>query len=351
MSESNGKLRVAVFGAGLAWRPHCDSLRELADRVEVAWLVGRSLDRVRDQAAVFPGARATTSIDDVLADRSVRVALILTPPNTHLDLVQQLARRGIHVLVEKPLEVDTRRAAAMVQICRQHAVRLGVVLQHRMRPAAQRLKRLLDLGALGALTSGAVDVRWWRPQSYYDEPGRGTRARDGGGVLMTQAIHTLDLFQHLAGQPAEVLAFAATSAAHHMECEDVVAAALRMPGGALVTLNATTAAYPGFAERIELSGTLGTATLVAGKVDIRWLDGREESCGEGAALGAGADPMAFDHHAHQALIADFVDAVANEHEPAASGASALAVHRLIDALLEASAGRRLVTLTPDKEIR
>lgn len=349
MTGGTERLRIAVFGTGLAWSPHRDSLCDLADRIEVRWLVGRSVERVSEQAALFADARATDSIDKVLEDRHVMAALVLTPPNTHLEIVTRLAARGIHVLLEKPLDVDTRRAEALVRTCREHGVKLGVVLQHRMRPAARRLKQLVDEGALGALTSAAVDVRWWRPQSYYDEPGRGTRARDGGGVLLTQAIHTLDLFLHLAGPALEVAAFAATSAAHRMECEDVVAAVLRLRGGALATINATTAAFPGFAERIQLSGTLGTATLSAGELSVRWLDGRDEICGEQAALGSGAEPMAFAHDAHRALLTDFVESVQTGREPAASGDAALTVHRLIDSLLEASAGRRFVTLTSKED--
>lgn len=129
--------------------------------------------------------------------------------------------------------------------------------------SAPHLRRLLLEGALGALVSAAAQVRWWRPQSYYDEPGRGTLARDGGGVLMTQAIHTLDLLLSLTGLPERVSGAAYTSAAHRMECEDTAAALLHLTGGAVATLPATTAAWPGHAECVEINGTLGTATLQA----------------------------------------------------------------------------------------
>jgi predicted dehydrogenase len=226
---------------------------------------------------------------------------------------------------------------------------LGVVLQHRLRPATQRLKAMLETHALGRLTRAAVDVRWWRPQSYYDTPGRGTLARDGGGVLMTQAIHTLDLFLYCAGPVVEVAANATTSVVHRMECEDVVVAIARTWDDALVSLHATTAAYPGFAESIELSGTLGTARLSGGELFLQWHDGREERFGEPVALGSGANPMAFSHAAHKALIEDFVIAVQNGTTPAASGRSALAVHQLIDALMTSSASRGFVSLQPSTQ--
>jgi predicted dehydrogenase len=344
MQAATQKLRIAVFGAGLAFAPHRDSLRDLADRVDVVWLVGSGIDRVQQAAAHFPGARATTAVEDVLADASVQAALVLTPPATHFDIVTRLAARGIHVLLEKPLALDTPHAQALVDDCERHRIVLAVVLQHRLRPAALRLKELLAADALGTLTRAAVDVRWWRPQSYYDMPGRGTQARDGGGVLMTQAIHTLDLFLHLAGPVHEVAALAATSAAHRMECEDVVAAVVRLGNGAVASLHATTAAFPGFAERIELSGTRGTARLTGGELVVHGCDGTVQRWGEEASLGAGADPMAFDHAAHRAVLTDFVNAVRHGALPSASGRSALAVQRLIDALLASSAARRFVSL-------
>jgi predicted dehydrogenase len=194
------------------------------------------------------------------------------------------------------------------------------------------------------MTGGSVDMRWWRPQSYYDVPGRGTRARDGGGVLLTQGIHTLDNFLHIVGPPGELFAFAETSAVHRMECEDVVAAALRYANGAPVSIHASVVAYPGFAERIEVSGTLGTATLASGQLDVRWLDGRNHTVGAAQMLGGGADPMAFSHHAHQVVIEDFLDAVEGGRAPRISGASVVVVQRHVDALLESAACRQVVRL-------
>jgi predicted dehydrogenase len=333
---------VAVIGAGMASAPHLASLRELGHKLTVAWFVGRTRERIAAAQAGFPGAALTTSLDDVLADDNVAAALVLTPPDTHLEIVSRLAAAGKHVLLEKPLDIDTGRARQIVECCEAAGVQLGVVLQHRLRPASIAMAERVQNGALGELVSAAVEMRWWRPQSYYDQPGRGTRARDGGGVLMTQGIHTLDLFLSIVGAPVELAAFAATSAAHRMECEDVVAAALRFANGATATVNATTAGYPGFPESIQVSGTLGTATLKAGRLDVQYLDGRHESLGEQQALGAGANPMDFSHQPHRAVIEDFIDAVCGRRAPRVTGASALRVHRLIDSLLQSAASRRFV---------
>ena len=148
------------------------------------------------------------------------------------------------------------------------------MLQHRFRPAALKLREMLRAGALGSIVNCSTVIRLWRPQSYYDEEGRGTKARDGGGVLITQGIHTLDLMLSLAGPIAEVRGYATTSSVHRMETEDLVAAAVSFANGALGTIDATTAAYPGFAERIEIIGEKATASLVGSDLVVAHHDGR-----------------------------------------------------------------------------
>ena len=327
--------RVALVGLGMAVTPHAQSLRDLAQRVEVVGAYSPTPAR-RDAFAKRFGFPVTGDLDSLADDRSIDAALILTPPRTHLALVERFAAAGKHVLLEKPLEADTARADAVVAACDRAGVTLGVVLQHRFRPAARVLAERLRERALGDVAAASVHVPWWRPQTYYDEPGRGTLARDGGGVLITQAIHTLDLFLSLTPRLTEVAAFAATTPLHRMETEDVACAALRFVNGALGSLSATTASYPGFAERIEIVGTLGTALLTAGKVELHWHDGRRETAGEEATLGGGADPMAFANDAHRAVLAEFLDALDAHRPPVNNGRVALLVHDLIDAVLASS---------------
>ena len=325
-------MRVALIGAGPSCAPHLQSLRELAPAVELAWVAARTPQRLAG-LQLPPGTRTTTQLDDIVNDASVSAALVVTPPYTHLDIATQLARAGKHVLVEKPLDVSLARAQALVDLCEQQGVKLAVMLQHRMRDASVAAARLVAGGTLGTLISTATSIRWWRPQSYYDEPGRGTLARDGGGVLMTQAIHTLDLLLHLTGLPEQVTAQATTSPVHRMECEDTVTAVLRYANGALGTIDATTAAYPGYPERIALNFTGGTATLESGELTVMPLGGPLSRAGEKQATGSGANLMAFDHGPHRAVIEDFLRAVRTGAQPAVSGRSALPVHRLIDAMM------------------
>lgn len=329
--------RVAIIGLGMAVAPHAKSLADLRDKVDVAYAFSPSAKRRSAFAQAYPFPTAD-NIDRLLADPSLTAVAILSPPNTHLDLVERAAAAGKHILLEKPLEISTERAERLVQVAEASGVTLGVVLQHRFRPAGERLRRIIAGGELGVIVNCSTSIRLWRPQSYYDEPGRGTRARDGGGVLLTQGIHTLDLMLSLAGPVAEVTGFAHTSPVHRMETEDMVAAAVRFANGALGVIDATTTAYPGSAERIDIVGTKGSATLAGTSLTVEWQDGRrEQQMPDGSAGGTGADPMAFPHDYHRSVWSDFLDAIATGRSPRVTGEEALKVHRLIEALLAAAA--------------
>lgn len=327
--------RIGVIGLGMAVTPHARSLLDLAERVEVAGAYARSAARRESFAQSFPFPVAD-QLDAILADPGVDCVMILTPPDTHLDLVRRCAAAGKHILLEKPLEVTTARAEQLVAACRQAGVTLGLVLQHRFRPAAVQFAALQREGQVGNLIAASASIRLWRPQSYYDEPGRGTLARDGGGVLITQGIHTLDLLQSLAGPVAEITGYATTSPAHRMETEDLACAAVRFANGAMGTIEATTAAFPGFPERIELIGTRATASLIGVDLHVQHQDGRVTELRPGGGGGTGADPMAFPHDYHRSVLTDFLDALDQGREPAASAADALRVHYLVDAFLESS---------------
>jgi predicted dehydrogenase len=218
----------------------------------------------------------------------------------------------------------------------------GVVLQHRFRTASRRLRKLIDSGELGPLISGSAAIRWWRPPEYYAQAGRGMKARDGGGVLLTQAIHTLDLFQSLTGPVTRVAAMARTSPLRSIDTEDIACAAVEFANGAVGTIDATTVSYPGFPERIELACENATAVLAAESLEVFWKDGRHDRQEGSAAGGGGADPMAFSHEAHKAVITDFLEALRDGREPLVNGREAVKVQVLIEALLRSSAEGRTV---------
>ncbi|KPF69218.1 oxidoreductase [Bosea sp. AAP35] len=331
------RLRIGIVGLGMAVTPHARGLVDLADRVEVVHAFSPSAERRARFGESFPFPLCD-SLETILDDTSVEAVLVLTPANTHLDIARRCAQAGKHVLLEKPVEITTARAQDLVAICDAAGVTLGIVLQHRFKPAAETLAGHLASGDMGTMIGCSTVIRLWRPQSYYDEPGRGSFARDGGGVLISQGIHTLDLMLSLAGPIVDVTGHALTSAVHRMETEDMVCAVARFANGAFGTIDATTAAYPGFPERIELICRNATASLSGTALEIAWHDGRRVNvAAEAGAGGTGADPMAFTHDHHRAVMADFVEAVRQGRPPRVTGVEALKVHRLIDALIAAGA--------------
>jgi predicted dehydrogenase len=336
---TDDRLGVAVIGAGMVAATHARALKDLVGLVAVRGVYARNSARRAAFADEF-GFPAADDASLLIARDDVDFVLILTPPNAREEYVRAACTSGKHVLLEKPIERNSAAAARIVAMCVEAKVQLGVTFQHRFREASAALKGRIESGSLGALTAGQVVVPWWRDQSYYDVPGRGTYARDGGGVLISQAIHTLDLLVWLAGLPVEVMAMAATTRLHRMEAEDMVAGALRWPGGAVAALMATTSAYPGGADYIVLEYERVSARLEAGVLTLRHRDGRVENVGAAGGSGGGADPMAFTHDWHRLAIEDFANAVREGREPMVSGASALRVHRLIDALLTSAAEGR-----------
>lgn len=329
------RIGIAVIGLGPASLPHAKSLLDLKDRAEVLHAVSRTPGRAAAFARDFPFP-TTTDRDAALADPTVEAVIVLTPPSSHRDVAKLCFQAGKHVLVEKPLELTSARGAELVTAGRTAHKTLGVVLQHRFRPASLRLKAALDGGELGSIEAAFLQVPWWRPQAYYDEPGRGTLARDGGGVLLTQAIHSLDLFRSLVGVSKVVAAQARTTALHRMETEDYVSALLETASGAPATLVTTTAAYPGHPERIEITGAKGFAALVGGRLELSFLDGRREVVEAEGSTGSGANIMDFPHDAHRAVIADFLDAIEQGRDPVVTGEEALASQRLVDDILAAA---------------
>lgn len=331
----DSKFGLAIIGLGMASKPHREALAQLADTIKVTGVHNRSRDKAVQMAAMS-GYRVFDSIEEIALDPATDAVIVLTPPNQRREIIALLAGAGKHVLTEKPVERTLSAAREIVTICERADVRLGVVFQHRMRAGARRLTRLVADGALGDLALVRAEIPWWRPQSYYDVPGRGSYERDGGGVLISQAIHALDLMLSLTGPAESVQAFSATTKLHAMESEDFAAAGVRFASGAVGSIVATTATFPGGTESLVLDGTLGTATLKGGQLNVSWHDGRNEELAETSGSGGGADPMAFPCDWHRDLIADFAHAIRTGGEPLVTGRAALNVHALIEAMAASS---------------
>ncbi|WP_299650245.1 Gfo/Idh/MocA family oxidoreductase [uncultured Jannaschia sp.] len=328
-------MKVGLIGTGMVAATHVAAIRDAG--LELATVLARDPAKTRAFAETH-GARAVESVA-ALAE-GVDFVILLTPPNARQDHVAELARAGVPILAEKPLERDLARATALVDLCEAANVPFGVTLQHRMRPAAKALAK--EMAGLGQIASVDLRVPWWRDPSYYDEPGRGTYERDGGGVLLTQAIHSIDLMLHLCGPVAAVQAMVATTPLHDLEAEDFAAAALRFRGGATGALMASVTHRPGGTEVLTVNGTDGSAVLVGGELTVTGADGERRSFGEPAAgTGGGADPMAFQHDWHQAVIEDFAAALREGRAPAIPARDTLPAIALIDAIqASARSGQR-----------
>ncbi|MFY9185019.1 MAG: Gfo/Idh/MocA family oxidoreductase [Limnohabitans sp.] len=326
------RMGMALVGLGAASQPHLRSLQDLAERIDLRYAVTRHPhpDRIRPYTGPV---RVISALDEALRDPQVQAVIVATPPATHLAICQQCFAAGKHVLLEKPLELDQQRSAQLVEAAQQSGLHLGVVLQHRFREASVVLQQLITQGRLGEVQAASVRVPWWRSQAYYNELGRGTLARDGGGVLLTQAIHTLNLFQALVGVQSVKAATVRQTRLHQMETEDHVSALLVLGNGAPGDLMATTAMYPGYPETIEVIGTLGSARLSGASLEVNFLTQETLTVTSEGGTGSGANMMDFSHQPHKDLLTDFIDAIASNRPPRVTGADALSTHALIDELL------------------
>lgn len=354
MALAESPLNVALIGVGMVAKTHLRAVRDLAPLVRLHGVLATSPERAQAfaAAAVEEGVsdvRAYPDLNALVSDEALDFVILLTPPNARQGIIEALCAARLPVLMEKPVERTLAAATALVETCEAADNPLGIVFQHRFRSVSEQLGEMLNSGVLGEIGLIEVTVPWWREQSYYDEPGRGTYARDGGGVLISQAIHTLDLMLSLVGDVRSVQALAAQTRFHVMEAEDFVSAGMTFENGAVGSLQASTAQYPGGAEFITVHGDKGVARLGAGQLVLNWRDGRSETLGEEGTTGGGADPMAFTHTWHQSVIEDFAHALRENRPPKVTGREALRVHGLIDALVTSSNQGRTVALTDSTE--
>jgi UDP-N-acetyl-2-amino-2-deoxyglucuronate dehydrogenase len=338
------KIGIGILGLGNAAKPHARALIDLAPtHARVTGVFARDAAR-RKAFADAHGFPEAQSVEALIADPATNAILLLTPPNARTDIVDLCVRHRKAILMEKPVGRTTAEAVAMVEAAEAAKVPLGIVFQHRMRLGVASLRQLLASGRLGKIGLIRLVVPWWRGQAYYDEPGRGTMWRDGGGVLMSQAIHPLDMMLSVFGRVESVQAMAGTTSLHRMETEDFAAGGMRFENGAFGALIATTAAFPGGSETLAIDAENASLDLGNGQLVVRWRDGTTETFDDPLASGTGADPMAFDHGMHRAVLRDFLEAVAAGRDSSITGRSSLEVHYLMDAILKSSAEGRAIAV-------
>jgi predicted dehydrogenase len=283
----------------------------------------------------------------------VDVVIVTTPSGAHLEPAVAAARAAKHVVVEKPLEITLERCDQIIEACDRAGVLLCTIFPSRFGDANQALKAAVTAGRFGRLTLGETTCKWWRPQSYYDEGGwKGTRALDGGGALMNQAIHNVDLLQWLMGPVTHVAGFTATLAHQRIEVEDTAVACLRFKGGALGVIQATTSVSPGLPKTIAVHGDRGTVVIEQDDV-LRWdftpeteADRltRERFSQKTGASGGSSNPAAISHIGHARQLADFVQAIKTAKPPLVDGREGRRAVEIILAIYKSAATGRTVEL-------
>jgi predicted dehydrogenase len=334
-------------------RFHARALAEVADARLVA-LVSRREANARGMAEQLGlDCVVSTDLKSVLARPDVQAVIITTPSGAHLEPAVAAASAGKHVVVEKPLEITGQRCDRIIEACARHGVKLCTIFPSRFGDANRALKEAVEAGRFGRLTLGETTCKWWRPQSYYDEGGwKGTKALDGGGALMNQAIHNVDLLLWMMGPVTHVNGFTATLAHERIEVEDTAVACLRFASGALGVIQATTSVHPGLPKTIAVHGDRGTVVIEQDDV-LRWeltpetaedKAIKERFAQKTGASGGSSNPAAISHVGHARQLADFVRAIQSNSAPLVDGREGRKAVAVIEAIYQSAAKGNAVTL-------
>lgn len=308
-------------------------------------VVGKSLEEARRFGGDRPGCDAEPTLDAMLARDDVDIVSVCTPSGLHAAVGIKAAQAGKHVVVEKPIDVTLKAADALISAATTAGVQVTVISQHRFDPGLVELSGLVKSQRLGPLLLGHASTKWYRTQGYYDSAAwRGTCELDGGS-LMNQGIHYVDLLLASFGPVAEVTAISATQA-HQIEAEDTALALLRFRSGALGTLVSSTCVYPGFAQRLEVTGTSGTVVVEDGEIVSRGFRSDEAGSQSSppAANAQGAAAPAIDEAAHAAQLTDFVSAIAGDRPPVVTAQDGRDALEVVLAVYESSRQGRTITL-------
>ncbi len=340
-----------VVGCGMISQFHARAIDDLPGAKLVA-----CFDHFPAAVERLSGATGCTAygrLDEMLADPKVDIVVIGTPSGAHLEPAIAAARAGKHVIVEKPLEITLRRCDRIIRECEKNGVKLATIFPSRFHDSSVEMRRAVDGNRFGRLTTGDAYVKWFRSQEYYDSgQWRGTWELDGGGALMNQAVHSVDLLVWLMGPVAEMTAHTATLAHKRIAVEDVAMATLRFESGALGVIEASTAAYPGYLKRIELHGSHGTAVMEEEDI-VTWDFAKsnrrdaaiKKKMAESKSTGGGAsDPTAIGHHGHTKQFRDMIRAIKKDTIPAVDGHEGRKAVEVILAIYKAAETGRVVKL-------
>src|ERR1700730_6410750 len=313
-------IHVGLIGGGNITETHARAVRGVPG-ASIAAIYGTNVERV-DRLCREHGGGEYQNFDAFLGHRPMDLVMIGSPSGLHAAHGIAAGQCGLHVLTEKPIDVTTKSADGLIHAAKQAGVKLGVIFQDRVKPDIQKLKRWVDQGVLGRPLLADARVKWYRrPEYYADSKWRGILALDGGGALMNQGVHTVDLLLWLFGDVVRVQARTAT-ALHAIETEDTALAILEFASGALCSLLATTAAYPGYPRRLEITGSQGTVILEHDRIiaaDLRNPHADFAAITAGDSNQSASSAAVTDISGHQAILENFLHAIANNTQPICNG--------------------------------
>ena len=311
---------IGLIGGGNISDTHARAARAIPG-VEISAVYGTNADKI-GRLCREHGGTAYQDFDAFLTHRPMELVIIGSPSGLHAEQGVAAARQGLHVLTEKPIEISTARADALIEAAKQSGVQLGVIFQDRMKPHIRQLKSWVEQGLLGKVLFVDARVKWYRPPEYYaDSRWRGTRALDGGGALINQGVHTVDLLLWLLGNVVRVQARTATLL-HKIEAEDTAVATLEFASGAFGIFHATTAAYPGYPRRVEITGTEGTVILEHDRIIASDLRNAQAAIVESVTPDenkSSSSAAVSDFRGHQAVLEDFLAAIRDKRACACDG--------------------------------
>ena len=341
-------MRVGVIGTGaIAWK-HAQAYKNIGYQITAC------TDRTEEKGRKFAeawGAEYVANPEQLSQRADVDFLDLCTFPGYRLAAVELGAKYRKHVLVQKPMAVDLETAAPMIALARAAAIQLGVVSQHRFDDSTLFLKRALAAGRLGQILQADAYVKWYRTDEYYGRPVKGSWAGEGGGALISQAIHQVDVLLSLVGAVDEVFGYWRLGAIHKIESEDLVCAVMHYASGALGVIQAATALWPGYPERIEIHGTKGSAIVTGDQLttwDVRDDEGEPPPLALEAKSGA-SDPMAISLTPFERQLADFGEACKTGRAPASSGIEGYRALQLVRSIYTSCAEGRKVKI-PSAEI-
>lgn len=337
-------IHIGFTGGGNITETHLRAALAIP-QAQIAAIHGRHVEKVRVLAQQYGGC-AYEDFSQFLAHRPMDMIVVGSPSGAHAEQGIAAAANGLHVLTEKPIDTSTERADALIDATKRSGVELGVIFQDRLKPDILRLKKWIDAGRLGRPILVEASVKWYRSSEYYqDSSWRGTLSLDGGGALINQGIHTVDLLGYLLGRVSRVQAVV-TTALHNIEAEDTCVATLEFANGAVGTLQATTAAYPGYARQVEITGSGGTVRLEQDRitrVDLRnpISEGdKAESSGQDSSANS---PMVRDIRGHQRIMEDFIECLQTGGTPVCDGTAGRQSLALVETIYRAARSHEAVT--------